>query len=244
MYALGWHDLKLKTIISNIGHTLPGAASVRKRHKIVVIDGEETTIRRDKLIKRPKMIEDFFEFFSVIDVHDHLRQGSLRMEEAWKTKNWVHRLFATMFGIILTDCYLAYNLHNTHSSSATRVSYAIFLGRLCKQMCENDPQRLSRRSSSEDPWLETPGKCLNHTCMQLIKHPFYSDLCGTGQKARIRCRVAGCGKKTGTYCVTCSQFTHKELSNDKLRIFGVFGVCSTGTGRDCYGQHLAMYKVE
>jgi hypothetical protein len=53
-------------------------------------------------------------------------------------------LFATMFGIILTDCYLAYNLHNTHSSSATRVSYPIFLGRLCKQMCENDPQRLSK----------------------------------------------------------------------------------------------------
>ena len=97
---------------------------MRKRHKIVVVNGEETTMRRDKLIKRPKMEEDFFEFFSVIDVHDHLRQGSLRMKEAWKTKNWVHRLFATLFGIILTDCYFAYNLYHTNSSSATRVPYA------------------------------------------------------------------------------------------------------------------------
>jgi len=170
------------------------------------------TISRDKLIKRPKMIEDFFEFFSVIDVHDHLRQGSLRMEEAWKTKNWVHRLFATLFGIILTDCYLAYNLYHTNSSSATRVSFAIFLGRLCKQMCDPDPQHLTRRSTYDDKCMDTPGICLNHTCAQLIKHPFYSDLCGTGQKPRVRCKMEGCGKKTGTYCVTCSQFNQKECA--------------------------------
>jgi hypothetical protein len=244
MYACGWHDKKLKTIVSNVGTTLPGSVSVRHRHKIVSVNGEDTTIRRDMLIKRPKMIEDFFEFFSVVDVHDHLRQGSLRMEEAWKTKNWVHRLFATIFGIILTDSYLAYKLHKSRNSSSPPVPYSIFMGRLCKQMIENDPLRATRSTSSNDPCHETPGVCLNHTCHQLIRHPYYSDLRGSGQKPRVRCRVEGCKRKTGTYCITCSKFEQKECRNQESRVMGIFGVCSTGTGRDCYGKHIAKYKID
>ena len=70
MYALGWKDRKLKTIISNAGTTLPGNPSKRKRHK-VENDGMYETVTYYKEISRPSMIEFFFSCFVAIDVHDH-----------------------------------------------------------------------------------------------------------------------------------------------------------------------------
>jgi hypothetical protein len=43
-YALCWTDKKPKTIISNRGTTLPGNPSIRKRHKVILKDGNLTTV--------------------------------------------------------------------------------------------------------------------------------------------------------------------------------------------------------
>jgi hypothetical protein len=72
MFALGWQDLKLKAIISNRGTTVRGEDSVRHRHRKAVVGGEERTERLEKCIPRPTMIEQYFRYFSTIDVHDHL----------------------------------------------------------------------------------------------------------------------------------------------------------------------------
>ena len=238
-YACGWHDLKLKTIVSNVGTTLPGNAAVRHRHKIVIVDGEEITIRHDKLIKRPRMIEDFLSF----SVHDHLRQGSLRMEEAWKTKKWWHRLFGTVFGIILTDCYLAYKMTKMRHSSAPPASFSIFLGRLCKQMIDNDHVRQTRSASGSNQTDQVPGDCLDHQCAQLIKHKIYRELAGTDSRPRIKCKIDGCKFKTGTYCITCSKFNEVGCRNDVRRVTDVIAICSSSTGRDCYAKHLAKFTI-
>ena len=67
MYALGWKDRKLKTIISNAGTTLPGNPCKCKQHKKVEIY-ETVTYHKD--ISRTAMIELFFSCFGAIDVHD------------------------------------------------------------------------------------------------------------------------------------------------------------------------------
>ncbi|EGZ11955.1 hypothetical protein PHYSODRAFT_517164 [Phytophthora sojae] len=72
MYALCWADRKAKCLISNRGTSLPSNDSY------------------DRRIQRPQMVELFFSKFSVIDVHDHLRQGSLEMERTWHTMQWQH----------------------------------------------------------------------------------------------------------------------------------------------------------
>ncbi len=73
MYAIGWHDAKLKTIISNKGVTTRGNDIVRERHRIVPLNGVvETSTIIQKEIMLPHMIEAFFEYFSCIDIHDHL----------------------------------------------------------------------------------------------------------------------------------------------------------------------------
>ena len=244
MYACGWHDLKLKTIVSNIGTTLRGSDSVRLRHKLAIVDGKETTIRHTKLIKRPRMIEEFFDYFSVVDVHDHLRQGSLAIEESWKTKTWAHRVFATVFGIILTDCYLAYKMEKSrHTVSPAVDDFATFLGKLTKQMIENDPTRITRGVSTANESKDSAEVEIPHQQCQLIDHQNYSYLQGTDSRPRIKCKVDNCKFRTGTYCVSCSTFAQLECRNDYTRANGIFGVCSTTTGRQCYAKHLEEKKV-
>ncbi|KAF1792407.1 hypothetical protein GQ600_7153 [Phytophthora cactorum] len=62
MYALCWADKKPKRIIVSRGTPLPGSDSVRGRRE------------------RPEMVELFYSNFSAVDVHNHYRHGSLRLE--------------------------------------------------------------------------------------------------------------------------------------------------------------------
>lgn len=64
------------------------------------VNGTRMTVTWEKQIKRPYLVEMFFKYFSVIDLHDHLRQGSLGLEKAWKTKTWWPGIFATIFGVV------------------------------------------------------------------------------------------------------------------------------------------------
>ena len=47
-----------------------------------------------------KVVEEYFEEgAAAIDVHNHYRQGGLRLEEAWGTTKWEHRVAATIIGM-------------------------------------------------------------------------------------------------------------------------------------------------
>ena len=213
---------------------------LRYRHRRSIVDGEEVTEKYEKRIKRPQIIEDFYEFFSAVDVHDHLRQGSLRMEEAWKTKTWAHRIFSTVLGIILTDCYLAYRMTKKAHNGNVVPTFSIFLGTLAEQMIHNDGLQSSAVTRSDTEQREL---VIEHRQGQLIDHPFYEDLKSTGKRARVRCKVLTCGFKTGTYCICCSSdMKQVECVDEVDRVVGVYGVCSTGTGRDCYAKHIAETK--
>ncbi|KAF4146597.1 Transposase IS4, partial [Phytophthora infestans] len=57
MYAVGWADRKAKTIITNRGTTLPHTNSVRPHHRLVERNGVIETLRYEKQIEQPQMIE-------------------------------------------------------------------------------------------------------------------------------------------------------------------------------------------
>jgi hypothetical protein len=140
MYAMCWADRTSKTIISNRGTTLPGSDSVRLRSKVVVNShGEYETRKYKRAIPRPHMIEIFFSAFSTINVHDHLRQGSLEIENEWLTKKWELRVFDRIFGMVLTDAYLAYRYEKVVGIPGSKVlSFNEFLERIAYQLIFND----------------------------------------------------------------------------------------------------------
>ncbi len=110
MHAVGWYDRTLKTIITNVGTSRPGTPSVRNRHRILfdTVRQCEITQQYQIAVPRPYFIELLYSCFSNVDIHDHLRQGSLALHIVWKTKSWWQRLFSTVLGIIIVDSYYFY----------------------------------------------------------------------------------------------------------------------------------------
>ena len=49
----------------------------------------ESLPRYYKSIIQPTLVEEYFESASKIDDHNHFRQGSLALEEAWGTKKCI-----------------------------------------------------------------------------------------------------------------------------------------------------------
>ena len=136
IFSVGWHDIKLKTLISSCGITTRGPDAIKTRHRRAWVNGEEVTQRYDRVVQRPWLIKLFFDIFGAVDQHDHLRQGSLALEEVWQTHCWWHRILATVLGVIFTDCWLAYR-HNELKFNRPVATYAEFLGRLAYQLINN-----------------------------------------------------------------------------------------------------------
>lgn len=205
MFAVAWHDAKCKTIVSNRGHTGRGNDIERERHNVVSVGGQERTEITKKTIKQPQMIEMFFEYFSCIDIHDHLRQGSLKMEESWKTKTWWHRIFATVYGVIITDCYYAYKYYQTKHHMAV-VPYIEFVDTLCYELIFNTYLIRTRAATPGAPPAQIN---FVHQLAPLRQLPCYAATRADSKKrAKRRCKV--CGEKTPYYCVQCSNLTDEE----------------------------------
>lgn len=130
IYACCWNDKKAKNIITNAGDATPGKPSVRRRHCIVTDADGKTTKRYKKVIERPQMIEVFYEAFNTIDVHDHLRQGSLAMEKSWQTKTWWHRVLCTVIAMCVVDAYRMYEYEHSHLEH-TKHTDALTFHRFC-----------------------------------------------------------------------------------------------------------------
>ena len=78
------------------------------------------------------MIADFFQYFSIIDVHDHYRQGSLELERHWITHYWWHRMFSTIFGMCIVDAYLCFKFEAIQRQELPSKidDFSAFLGKL------------------------------------------------------------------------------------------------------------------
>jgi len=139
VYATGWLDKRIKMVISNCAQLGEGEPVRKKRHKLITTNGITRTERYEKSVRRPLQVEHLFKYFSVIDVHDHYRQGSLRLEKSWITKKWWHRIVCTLFGMSVTDAFLAYRYEfagDTYTQSI-ELDFSAFLNILVQEMVFN-----------------------------------------------------------------------------------------------------------
>ena len=61
---------------------------------------------------RPALISFFIQHSNAVDVHNHLRQASLRLEKKWVTFDPYFRLAVSLFGINVVDNYRLARLHS------------------------------------------------------------------------------------------------------------------------------------
>ncbi|KAL5484079.1 hypothetical protein EMCRGX_G020521 [Ephydatia muelleri] len=102
-----------KIIISTWNHSMSVDDHARKRWHLSETTGESETITRT--VPRTQMIKSYFEAACAIDVHNHLRQDGLGMENAIGTsKWWWFRLMYTIFGMIEVDTFKTFCHFNPH----------------------------------------------------------------------------------------------------------------------------------
>ena len=143
------------------------------------------------------------------------------------TKNWVHRLFATLIGVVATDCYFASKLLYPHQMS--ELPFLQYIDKLAFQLINNElySGRCTRSSTgSEASSIIRPAI---HTLKPIHTLPEYSkkqnqkrrmstENCEPyNYRARRRCVV--CGTKAASYCDTCYVLTGGT----------VLGMCNSGT---------------
>ena len=73
----------------------------------------------------------YFDNFHCIDVHDHMHQSILKLEQHWLTQNRVYRVLSTLFGVIVTDCYYA-SIY-IHPAEMSGVDFHEYVDRLAYQ---------------------------------------------------------------------------------------------------------------
>ena len=237
VFAVSWLDGKRKDLVSTCGTTLPASPAQRTRQQVVVSSTSGVKTRPYiRYTPRCNIVASFFDNFHKIDVHDHLRQGVLKLEQHWLTKNWVHRLFATLIGVVATDCYFASKLLYPHQMS--ELPFLQYIDKLAFQLINNElySGRCTRSSTgSEASSIIRPAI---HTLKPIHTLPEYSkkqnekrrmstENCEPyNYRARRRCVV--CGTKAASYCDTCYVLTGGT----------VLGMCNSGTGRDCLAKHI------
>ena len=93
LQAVNFMDLQLKHFISTCSTDFPG---------------EPRKTKHCGLITRPAVAVDYLKSAAAIDIHNHVRTGSVGLEDAIKTKSPMVRQFTGVLGFLFTNAYLQY----------------------------------------------------------------------------------------------------------------------------------------
>jgi hypothetical protein len=110
LLCCAWADKTLKTSVGTCGHTLPGTPIKRTTYKALPqVVGSPLQDVRHRTFPIPIVFEKLFEKLPKIDIHDHLRQGTLALEKSWATHSWTKRVFSTILGVRIMPCIFLFS---------------------------------------------------------------------------------------------------------------------------------------
>lgn len=94
---------------------------------------------------RNNIVFKFHEYFGAVDIHNHLRQGSLAFERNWKTKKFSHRFFMTLLGICITNAFRMYEMEYKESGRPLKgkFDFTTFLDKLAYELIFNNSFQIS-----------------------------------------------------------------------------------------------------
>lgn len=232
LVACGWKDSKLKMFISSYGITTPGSP-IEKHYFARRLDTEGHNVHVNVQVPRPRLVQEFYDAFSKVDVHNHLRQAGLHLEETFKTKMWWMRSFMTFVGMIETDAFLAFK-HFYCPLFHIEADHESFTRKLVHQLLEyarivDTRPRAHHSSSVVQAVAESLPPCQHppHVIRALrFLHQYVSS-----PHPQLRCIT--CGAHTAFYCQTC----HQNAPGAP-----VHGLCSAeSTTPECLASHCASF---
>lgn len=233
VYATGWGDMTRKNLVHTDGVSSEGDPHFKRRwRECEDRDGTELELRPTK---RPKVVGEYFEAAKVIDVHNHMRQGGLALEQSWGTQNWEHRLASTLFGMLETDAYCA--MKHFHPDSHD-IDHADFTEELALQLLTNtiDEDAMATRGTQPEIPNDDDENQMEHEIVQISSNRNYTKGTQTenGKQKKAHLRCVHCHEQASWYCITC---TIKRYGHCDGQLVSVCGL-SSKRGARCINAHF------
>ena len=164
-------------------------------------------------VPRPDVAAEYFRCAGAIDQHNHVRTGSMGLEDALRTQDPFVRQFSGLFGFIESNAYLSYR-----NFTNDRLGHDDFREKLVISLLNNpflgDECLITRSSGS-------PAVSVDHSNGHVLV-PYEQ------KRKQVRCfycyHVKQVDRKTHYYCQLCGE---------------KYGLCSPHNQRDCFAQHIA-----
>ena len=169
-------------------------------------------------VARPEFITQYYAACTLIDDHNHLRQGLLRLEKVWPTQDPWFRLFTSLMGIVTVDLFLLVKHLRflPACKTSTLRDFVNVLGARAVLKC--DARGVKRRRPAEDG---------RHVLGKYCKR---SEVIHEGKprkSAQAQCRV--CSMLVTTVCTYCeAPVCSRKFDTDTRK----------GPRRSCWQRHL------
>ena len=140
LYAVGYKYCKRKTLCFIFNH---GASSTEQGNPYIAKYRDQYKNARTRIIQRPECCSTYFQHCNVIDVHNHLRQKNLRLEKHWVTRDGYFRIFTTILGICVVDCWHGYRHHLPLKHRHKHMELIPFVNMLIEDLLKNSEARVA-----------------------------------------------------------------------------------------------------
>jgi hypothetical protein len=242
--AVGWMTKMMKFFVATVGTTMEGKPHSVELTRKVLKDGKFITEHYTKTTVRPDIVAELFNGFSVIDVADHYRQGILHIEAAWKTKTWWHRIFATILGIIVTDCYFAYCLEyetlRLDEDGNEPPDYFDFCDELCADLIFNPMMMRTQRVHADGADIDIDRPDMSSASAVAVEHMLVANSEHRIWRSRQEKSKNPDCYRPRAYCGICRNpcsYYCNGCGNPDEGKFVCF--CGSATGRPCFYEHLS-----
>ena len=191
-------------------------------------------------VARPIVVSRYFKYSNQVDLHNQARQFDLSLEKKWITQDGWFRLYTTILGMTIVDCW---KLFRTNKKS--NISILDFADELGKDMLEaaklfefavNGPSR-TRSGRQFHGGQEHDVQCV----VTANASTDYSSLSMNAIAPKTHTREFI--KKGQLRCIWCSRVTLIEKKTTMRCIECGKGFCRDGSGYDCWGMHVALNGV-
>ena len=187
LQACAFQDLKLKQFISTCSTSIGGKPQKTEHH------GD---------VPRPQVAEFYLTHAASIDIHNHVRTGSLGLEDVLLTLSPLTRQFTGIVGFLFTNAYLAFRYFKKDQSQLEHVNFKLALAeRLVNYQCVTEPAPARPLSRT----YET-SKVVSSHVPEKLAHPQTCFYYRHGYEISMR--------KTTTFkCAFCQVPLHKSTHN-------------------------------
>jgi len=215
-------------------------------------------------VDRPDIISNFFQSSNTIDRHNQARQFELALEKRWLTKDCFFRLFTTIIGFNVVDCYRLADHHGLINhripDSDYKMTMVTFAGFLSYQLLTNVELLLSFYNPTANEVRSLTNSSINQANTVTVQTPetlstltpqdqiflslrvLYDANQGEHHQIAYEITTGGKGKKRRKtrLCFLCNQDGVKHLVG-----FGCYNCnqsfcCPYGSNknRDCFLRHV------